>query len=83
MIQDAEEKGLIREGIEIVEPTSEIRYCFGLRVRTQGYRLTLTMPDTMSIERRKILKMLGANLTLTDGSKECAAQCKRRRTDRS
>jgi cysteine synthase len=70
MIQDAEEKGLIREGIEIVEPTSgntgiALAYVCALR----GYSLTLTMPDTMSVERRKVLKMLGANLILTDGSK--------------
>lgn len=70
MIQDAEEKGLLREGVEIIEPTSgntgiSLAYVCALR----GYPLTLTMPDTMSIERRKVLKMFGANLILTEGAK--------------
>ncbi len=70
MVQDAEERGLLRKGIEIVEPTSgntgiALAYVCALK----GYRLTLTMPETMSLERRKVLKMLGANLILTDGSK--------------
>jgi cysteine synthase A len=70
MIQDAEEKGLLRDGVEIIEPTSgntgiSLAYVCAFR----GYPLTLTMPDTMSIERRKVLKMFGANLILTEGSK--------------
>jgi cysteine synthase A len=70
MIQDAEEKGLLREGVEIIEPTSgntgiSLAYVCAYR----GYPLTLTMPDTMSIERRKVLKMFGANLVLTEGAK--------------
>lgn len=70
MIQDAEEKGLLREGVEIIEPTSgntgiSLAYVCAYR----GYPLTLTMPDTMSIERRKVLKMFGANLILTEGAK--------------
>jgi cysteine synthase A len=70
MIQDAEEKGLLRKDIEIIEPTSgntgiSLAYVCAYR----GYPLTLTMPDTMSIERRKVLKMFGANLILTDGAK--------------
>ncbi|MGO9568443.1 MAG: cysteine synthase A [Desulfomonilaceae bacterium] len=70
MIQDAEEKGLLREGVEIIEPTSgntgiSLAYVCAFR----GYPLTLTMPDTMSIERRKVLKMFGANLILTEGAK--------------
>jgi len=70
MIQDAEEKGLLHEGVEIIEPTSgntgiSLAYVCAFR----GYPLTLTMPDTMSIERRKVLKMFGANLILTEGAK--------------
>ncbi len=70
MIQDAEEKGLLREGVEIIEPTSgntgiSLAYVCAFK----GYPLTLTMPDTMSIERRKVLKMFGANLVLTEGAK--------------
>jgi cysteine synthase len=70
MIRDAEEKGLLREGVEIIEPTSgntgiSLAYVCAFR----GYPLTLTMPDTMSMERRKVLKMFGANLILTEGTK--------------
>ncbi len=70
MIQDAEEKGLLHEGVEIIEPTSgntgiSLAYVCAFR----DYSLTLTMPDTMSIERRKVLKMFGANLILTEGAK--------------
>ncbi len=70
MIQDAEERGLIREGVEVIEPTSgntgiALAYVCALK----AYPLTLTMPDTMSIERRKLLKILGAKLVLTEGAK--------------
>jgi cysteine synthase len=70
MIRDAEEKGLMGPGKEIVEPTSgntgiALAYVCALR----GYPLTLIMPDTMSLERRKVLKMFGANLILTEGAK--------------
>ncbi|MBI5572878.1 MAG: cysteine synthase A [Desulfomonile tiedjei] len=70
MIRDAEERGLIKADTEIVEPTSgntgiALAYVCALK----GYRLTLVMPDTMSAERRKVLKMFGAHLILTDGSK--------------
>ncbi len=70
MIRVAEEKGLIGPSTEIIEPTSgntgiALAYVCAIR----GYRLTLVMPDTMTIERRKVLKMFGASLILTDGSK--------------
>jgi cysteine synthase A len=70
MIRDAEEKGFVRPGIEIIEPTSGntgIALAFVCALR--GYSVTLTMPETMSIERRKVLKMLGAKLVLTDGAR--------------
>jgi cysteine synthase A len=68
MIRDAESRGVLRSGVEIVEPTSgNTGIALAYVAAARGYKLTLTMPETMSIERRRVLAALGANVVLTPG----------------
>ena len=78
MVWDAEKRGILKPGKELIEPTSgNTGIALAFVGAARGYPVTLTMPETMSIERRKVLKALGAKLELTDGAEGMAGSIAR------
>ena len=73
MVWDAEQRGILKPGKELIEPTSgNTGIALAYVAAARGYAITLTMPETMSIERRKVLQALGAKLLLTEGEQGMA-----------
>ncbi len=78
MVWDAEKRGVLKPGKELIEPTSgNTGIALAFVGAARGYKVTLLMPETMSMERRKVLKALGARLILTEGSRGMAASIER------